>query len=80
MHNNTLVTVQLPEDLADSNLHYTNILCGVVRGALEMVTCESIFPELSRNNSQRETRTKQVTPGLALRYSTRLSASSSATR
>ena len=30
--------VQLPEQL--QNLHYSNILCGVIRGALDMVNIE----------------------------------------
>jgi len=29
--------VELPEDSAMSELWYSNILCGVIRGALEMV-------------------------------------------
>lgn len=32
--------VELPEDAARSGLHYANVLCGVIRGAMEMVNMQ----------------------------------------
>lgn len=40
--------VELPEEALEGGLWFSNVLCGVIRGALEMVRCCSIARSLAR--------------------------------